>query len=90
MTKANDISVVKTYTKVLLVSESMLMLVVASWRQSFSVSFAIQFLHFDLTCFKIGNILLPTYFLSMIDHIFTTKFFSLENLSLLSNFQELS
>ena len=65
------------------------MLVVESRRQLFSVWFGIRFLFLDLTSFIVENVLSHTYVLPNIECIFSAKSFSMGNLSLLTNFQNL-
>jgi len=62
----------------------------ASRRLSSSVSPAIRFLFLDLTCFIADNVHSHTYVFSNIECIFSAKSFSLKNLSLLSNFENVS
>ena len=69
---------------------SISMQVVASYRQLSSVWFAIRFLFIDLTSYIVENVLSHTYVLQNIEWIFSVKFFSLGNLSLLTNFHNLS
>ena len=65
------------------------MLVVESRRQLSSVWFTIRFLFLDSTSFIVENVLSHTYVLSNIEFIFSAKSFSLGNLSLLTNLQNL-
>jgi len=64
-------------------------LTVAGRRLSPSVLCTIRFLFLDLVRFMVENVLSHTYVLSNVECIFSAKFFSLENLSLLTNFQKL-
>jgi len=64
-------------------------LMVASRRLSSIVLSAIQFLFLDLTCFIVENVLSHTYVFPNIKCIFSAKSFTLENLTLLPNFQKL-
>ena len=66
------------------------MIVVASRRQLSSVWFAIRLLSLDLTSCIVENVLSHTYVLPNIECMFSAKSFSLGNLSLLNNFQNLS
>ena len=55
-----------------------------------SVKFSIRFPFLDLTCYIVENVLSHTYVLPNIECVFSAKSFSLGNLSLLTNFQNVS
>jgi len=66
-----------------------MLVIVTSRRISSGVLSAIRFLFSDLTCFVVENVLSHTYVLPNIECIFSKDCFSLENLSLLTNFWKL-
>ena len=72
-----------------IVSLSISILVVANQRQ-LSSWFAIRFLFLDLISFIAENVLSHIYVFPNIECIFSAKSFSLGNLSLLTNFQNIS